>query len=172
MSLAYSGWRSPWPLFSLPCVLRVLVGRSSPSLPSASPAALPSRSTIRRLRSWGFWLRVAFSIAALWVSVASLSAQRMLYLARSSPKPVTAILAAISVYPTDPRFRLAPLEWVLLNPTGPKTAIRALDAVLKHDPSSPDALRIRMIEKSYLGLSREAGADARALHRFTPFDHF
>lgn len=79
-------------------------------------------------------------------------------------------MAAVKVYPFDPEFRKALLEWPMLSNTEPSEAIEGLNMFIANDPYSPDAIRLRMKYESILGDSAAAQRDARRLQKFTPFE--
>jgi hypothetical protein len=78
-------------------------------------------------------------------------------------------MAAVSSWPYDPQFRRALIEWPLLVQSDANDAIEGLSMFLEHDLSSPDAIRLRMLYESRLGLTASAQRDARALQKFTKF---
>ena len=140
-------------------------GKSMRSSRSVSCPVLPFRCTIRPREFLGLLLRAAFTVVAIWSAVASLMAQRIVYLARSSSLPMLGIANAIKLYPINPFFRAALVEWPMLNPTHPAVAIEGINFFLRHDPYSPDAIRLRMNYESQLGLSDAARSDAQTLQK-------
>jgi len=75
------------------------------------------------------------------------------------------IANAVKLYPINPFFRAALVEWPMLNPTHPAVAIEGISFFLRHDLYSPDAIRLRMNYESQLGLREEAQADAQMLQK-------
>jgi hypothetical protein len=78
-------------------------------------------------------------------------------------------MLAIELWPFDHRTRRALVEWPFLNPTDAVSAVEAISRYLVDDPSSPDAIRLRMIYESRLGWAGAARRDARALQAFERF---
>jgi hypothetical protein len=93
----------------------------------------------------------------------------MLREAYRDPHPMHVIDAAIALWPLDPQFRKAQMEWPFLYKTDAADAVEGLTQFLARDPQSPDAIRLRMIYESRLGLSDAARADAQRLQKFTSF---
>lgn len=148
--------------------------RRRPSALSASPLqsspASRSRSTTWPQACLGFALRALFTVIALRYVAAILFGQVLLMGAPSAEHPMAQIMAAVKVYPFDPEFRKALLEWPMLSNTEPSEAIEGLNMFIANDPYSPDAIRLRMKYESILGDSAAAQRDARRLQKFTPFE--
>lgn len=97
----------------------------------------------------------------------------MLERAVHSDRPEPAIAAAVRLWPFDPTYRLALVEWPYSQVTNPTDAIEGLNEFLRNDPLSVDALRTRMFYESRVpGMSQQLQADAQALQRLAPMKEF
>lgn len=84
-------------------------------------------------------------------------------------RPMPAIERAINVWPFDPAYRVALVEWPYTQITNPTDAIDGITEFLKDDPLSPDALKARMFYESQVpGMTKQLQADAQMLQKLVP----
>lgn len=83
--------------------------------------------------------------------------------------PMPAIEAAVAMWPFDPTYRVALVEWPYTQITNPTDAIEGLTEFLNNDPISPDAIKARIFYESRVpGMQKAMQVDAQALQRMLP----